>query len=45
MIHRIQRDFFEVLNEKLRWEINLINRVYLKDCLSFEEVDLEFKRV
>ena len=24
-------------------EINLISRVYLKDCLSFEEVDLEFK--
>jgi DNA repair protein RecN (Recombination protein N) len=22
----------------------LINRVYLKDCLSFEEVDLEFKK-
>ena len=22
----------------------MINRVYLKDCLSFEEVDLEFKK-
>ena len=25
-------------------KLNLINRVYLKECLSFKEVDLEFKK-